>query len=299
MREGLAREFPEAVRALAWTRTRVQERAAMFKREPALWATVSAIGAGFVVSAVTQFAVGLSFFVVRLSYVTSTLTLGWLSPLLGTAAAVAVALRVGGPVSLALYLVYFAVDLAARIPSLIVFCERSGPGNILAYDGCTPLGFIAARWAQWCGIGLGLLLSRMIGARSEGANNSLRVAGAYAVAWTVVLDMWSTSVVRAGPAGALSASFTISVLTVAAAVAAGVVAGTLDRRLRTALIVAVVLVLPWSAQLTFLIPQLATAPPEFAPSMLVGLFSTPVAAVALVLSAAVTDRRRFIPREPA
>src|SRR4030088_835864 len=100
MREGLAREFPEAVRALTWTRARM----ALFRRESVLWATVSAIGAGFLVSAVTRFLVGLGIDVLLASGVTTTPTLAWPPVILGTAAAVAVALRAGGALSLPVFL---------------------------------------------------------------------------------------------------------------------------------------------------------------------------------------------------
>ena len=58
MREGLAREFPDAVRAAAWTRGRVGGRRPALWTEPVLWATISGIGAGFLVGAVTQALVG-------------------------------------------------------------------------------------------------------------------------------------------------------------------------------------------------------------------------------------------------
>src|SRR4030088_5380 len=126
MREGLAREFPEAVRAFAWTRARM----ALFRRESVLWATVSAIGAGFLVSAVTRFVVGLGIAVLLPAGVTTTPTLAWPPVILGTAAAVAVALRAGGALSLTLYLMYLALDVALRIPAVITFCERSGFPNL-------------------------------------------------------------------------------------------------------------------------------------------------------------------------
>jgi hypothetical protein len=298
MRDGLAREFPEAVRAFAWTRARLPS---LLMRETALWGTVSAVGAGFLVSSITQFLVGLSFDVLRSLDVTTQVTLGWLQPLLGTAAAVGVALRVGGKRSFALYLIYVALDIALQIPGLVTFCERSGLGrNLLAADSCTPLGFLATHWAQWTGIGLGLLLSRTLEARDEGANLTLRVAGAYAVAWSVVLHAWAGTVTQGGDAAsALNASLTITGLTIAAAVAAGIVAGLSDHRVRTATIVAVILVLPWlTVQLPLLIAQSAM-PAEFVRAMLVGTLGTPFAAIALVLTAVVADRQRFIPRDDA
>lgn len=300
MREGLAREFPEAVRALTWGRARLPARTSMLRRESVLWGTVSAIGAGFLVSSITQFLVGLSFDVFRLFDVTTPLTLGWLPALLGTAAAVAVALRAGGRLSLALYVVYIALDLALRIPGVITFCERSGFQSLLEPNMCTPLGFLAAQWAQWTGIGIGLFLSRAIAARDNGPNLTLRVGGAYAIAWSIVLRAWAATVTQTGDAAsAMNASLVISVLTVAVAAAAGVVAGLSDHRVRSATIVAVILVLPWlTAQAPLLIGQSAMSQ-EFLPAILVGALSTPIAAIVLVLAAVVADRQRFIPRDTA
>lgn len=306
MRDGLAREFPEAVRALAWSRRRLLTRVSTLRRESVVWGTVSAIGAGFLVSSAAQFLVGLGFLVLRTFDITTPFTLGWVQMLLGTAAAVAVALRVGGALSLALYLAYVAVVTALQIPGVVTFCERSGFGNLLAYEGCTPLGFLAAQWAKWCGVGLGLLLSRAIASRDEGQNLTLRVAGAYTIAWSLVVGSLAVTLAQAGDAtSALNASLAISALTVAAALAAGVVAALSGHRVRTAAVVAVILVLPWlTVHLPLLISQIAMAAQsekssEFLPAMLIGAFSTPIAAVSLVLTAVVADRHRFIPRDTA
>src|SRR6266545_4352801 len=56
MREGLARELPEAGRAFTWARSHF-----VFYREPAIWAAVSAIGSGFLVAAVLGSLVGLAY----------------------------------------------------------------------------------------------------------------------------------------------------------------------------------------------------------------------------------------------
>lgn len=304
MREGLMREFPEAVRAIAWTRARLPVRTSMFGREPALWATVSAVGAGFLVSAIIGFLVGLSFVVLGAFGVTTQMTLGWLSALLGTAAAVAVALRAGGTLALALYLGYVAIEIALQIPGVMTFCERSG-FNAMAFQNCAPWGFFASHWAQWTGIGMGLFLSRAIATPDEGANSELRVAGTYAIAWSIVLRGWSMTVPQADQAGALNASLTISGLAVAAAVAAGVVAARSDHRVRTASIVAALLVLPWlTLQLPLLSSQMAMAAQsatssDLLPALLIGALSTPIAAFVLVLTALLADRQRFIPRDSA
>lgn len=305
MREEFAREFPSVGRALSTSRSRLLDRASKLRRESVVWGTVSGIGAGFLVAAVTQFLVGLLFVAVRAFDITTPLTLGWLQVLVGTAVAVAVALRVGGPLSLALYLVYVGVGLAARIPGLAAFCERPGFGNLLAFERCTPLGFLASEWAVWCGIGVGLLLSRAIAARGEGRNLTLRVAGAYAIAWDVVLSLVALILALSEPVVAFNYSLAISALAVAAGAAAGVVAALSDRHVRSATVVAVVLVLPWlTTQLPLLISQIgmaaqSTTSSDYVPAMLIGAFSTPVAALALVLTAVVADRQRFIPRDTA
>lgn len=306
MREEFAREFPSAERALSRTRGRLLDLASKLRRESVVWGTVSGIGAGFLVSAVTQFLLGLVFVAVRAFDLTTPVTLGWLQSLVGTAVAVAVALRVGGPLSLALYLVYVGIGMAVQVPSLATFCARSGFGNLLAFERCTPLGFLASHWAVWCGIGLGLLLSRTIDTTGEGENLTLRVAGTYAIAWHVVLGLVALSVAQsAEPVVAFNYSLTISALAVGAGAAAGVVAAMSDHRVRTATVVAVVLVLPWlTTQLPLLISQIGMAAQsetssEYFPAILIGAFSTPVAALALVLTAVVADRQRFIPRDTA
>lgn len=302
MREGLAREFPGAGRALTWTRT------SLFKREPLLWATVSAIGAGFLVTTFAQVLVRLGFFVFdAFGGRAAPFTLAWLPALFGTAAAVAIALRAGGRLSAALYLVYIAIDVALHIPGAVTFCERSGASvNQLAADICTPVGFLASYWARWSGIGLGLFLSRAIATPDEGRNVALRVAGTYAAMWSLALGVWSASMIhQADATGALSSSLMVSVLAVAAAVAAGVVAAQSDHRVRTASVVAVLLLVPWlTVQVPLLVSQIAMSaesvtPLEFLPAIIVGALTQPVAAVVLILAAAVTDRQRFIPRDTA
>jgi len=59
MHEDLAREFPEAVRALSWTRAHLSERRPIVTREPVVWAAVSGIGAGFLVASVAGMLVAL------------------------------------------------------------------------------------------------------------------------------------------------------------------------------------------------------------------------------------------------
>jgi hypothetical protein len=301
MREGLAREFPEAGRAVSWTSARLPVRA--FRREPVLWAMVSAVGAGFLVSAIAQFLLRLAFFLVEAFGGTTTFPPTWVSTLLGTAAAAAVALRAGGALTLVLYLVYVTAEIVLQIPGAMTFCERAGPATSFAM--CTPLGFVTSQWARWSGLGLGLLLSRALTAPEEGRNLTLRVAGTYAIAWSIALRLWSLTVIQTDQAGALNTSITLSVLTVAAALAAGVVAARSEHRVRTASVVAVFLLMPWlTLQVPLFISQLEMSAQsgvssEFLPAMIVGALTQPIAAIVIVLAAVVADRRRFIPRDSA
>jgi hypothetical protein len=301
MREGLAREFPEAGRALARTTARLP--AQLFRREHVVWAAVSAVGAGFLASVTAQVLVTLGFFAVEAFRIPTTVTLAWLPVLLGTAVSSAVALRAGGALGLALYLGYLGVEFVLQILGAVTFCERAGPGN--SFATCMPFGFVTTRWALWSGLALGVLLSRALAVRGEGRNLTLRVAGTYAVAWSLALRVWSLSIVQADQAAALNASMVFSALTVAAALAAGVVAGRSEHRIRSASVVALFLVVPWlTSQVPLLINQLAMAAQsgvqtEILPAIVVGALAQPVAAIVLVLAAAMTDRQRFIPRDSA
>src|SRR5678815_5305464 len=124
MRDGLAREFPEAGRAIAWTRARIGPRT-----EPVVWAAISGIGAGFVVSDFAQVLVGLASQALLSPRSPASINLFPLVPIAGSVAAVAVALVAGGGIALALVLAYTVLGIVLRIPSLMAFCERSGPGQ--------------------------------------------------------------------------------------------------------------------------------------------------------------------------
>lgn len=301
MREGLAREFPEAGRALSWTAAHLP--AQLFRREGVVWAAVCAVGAGFLVSVSVQVLVTLGFFVVEAFRVPTAVTLAWLPVLLGTAVSAAVALRAGGALALALYLAYLGVEFVLQILGAVRFCERAGPGN--SFATCMPFGFVTTQWALWSGLGVGVLLSRSLATRGQGRNLTLRVAGTYAIAWSLALRVWSLSIVQADQAAALNASMMFSLLTVAAALAAGVVAGRSEHRIRSAFVVALFLVVPWlTSQVPLLIGQLTMSAqsgvqPEFLPAIVVGALTQPIAAIVLVLAAVVTDRQRFIPRDRA
>ena len=128
-------------------------------------------------------------------------------------------------------------------------------------------------------------MSRAIATPDEGANPAWRVAGTYAAIWSLALGVWSASGTHeADAAGALNASLMFSVLAVAAAVGAGVVAAQSDHPVRTASVVAVVLLVAWlTAQIPLLVGQIAMSahnatPSEFLPAIIVGALSQPIAA---------------------
>jgi hypothetical protein len=305
MRDGLAREFPEAVRAAAWTRARVAGRVAVWS-EPVLWATISGIGAGFLAASVVQAIVGLTGEVIQALRAPTPFPLFPAVTIAGSAAAAAVALGAGGLGALVLGVAYTLVGVALRVPSLIFACDRSGgtipfPGP----DQCTALGFVASLWPQFVGIGLGIVIARTgFITRGEGANSLLRVSGALAIAIFVVSEAWAIAVAQGGyaaqTAGALTSTLTIGAGLVAAAVAAGVMAAQLPRGVRNALIVAGLWLLPWLVRLPTTLSNLgSTIPTEFVGPTLVSLVVAPIAAAFLVLSAAVASRARFIPRDVA
>jgi hypothetical protein len=122
MREGLAREFPEAARAAARTRGRIG-RGLELRGEPVVWATISAIGAGFLVAAVAQALVGLTSDAFQALRSAMPFTLAPLVTIAGISAAAAVALRVGGPIAFTLYVGYIALGLALGILGVMTFCE--------------------------------------------------------------------------------------------------------------------------------------------------------------------------------
>ena len=294
MREGLAREFPEAKRAVAWTRGRIGG----LRGEPVLWAAISAVGAGFLVGAVAQAAVAVANDAQLALRSPLPFTLFPLVTISGTAAAAAVALGVGGFRALALYVVYLALAVALAIPGVATFCERStGQLGLPNLDRCTTVGFVTSLWPEFVGIGLGIALSRTILTRGIGINSLLRIAGGYAVAVFVASHVWAATVGQAAD-HPLPNVLTMAAGTAAAAVAAGVLAAHLPRGVRNSTLVGGISLLPW---LTFQVPNglRSLGPPEFVGPMVVIMATQPIAAALLVLTAAVAARRRFIPRDTA
>jgi hypothetical protein len=296
MRDGLAREFPEAGRAVAWTRARIGPWT-----EPVVWAAISGIGAGFLASDIAQSLVGLTSQALLAARTELPFALFPVATIGATAAAAAVALEAGGAIALALVFAYSTLGIALRIPGVMTFCERSGGAfpHQLDLDQCTAFGFLASLWPQFVGIGVGIAIARAITTRGSGTNSLLRIAGSLGIALTVMSQVWAATVAQS--TNALASGLTIAAGMAAAAVAAGVVAAELPRGVRNAAIVGAIWLLPW---LTLQLPLALQSIGPSVPSDVVGAIATtivapPIAAAFLVLSAAIASRARFVPREPA
>jgi hypothetical protein len=300
MREGLAREFPEAVRAAAWTRGRAGGRRPALWAEPVLWAAISGLGAGLLVSFVAQALVGLTSGALQAMRGPAPFALFPVVTIAGAAAASAVAVRVGGIGALALYLAYIALEKALGLPGVMLFCERSGGTGFLVLAGpnqCTPVGYLVSFWPQVIGISIGVLVARALASRGDGINSLLRVAGSYAVAQFVVVHVWAAAIAQT--ASPQTSGLTLAAGMATAAVAAGGVAAQLPRGIRSAAAVAGISLLPWlTSQIPSSMRTLGTpVPAEFVAPMLITILIQPIAAAFLVLSAAITSRARFIPRD--
>jgi hypothetical protein len=266
-----------------------------------MWAAVSGIGAGFVVSNVSQAVVGLVNQALLAARSELPFALFPVATIAGSAALAVVALGAGGAAALAISLAYIALGIALEIPGLMTFCERSGLpfGDMQSAAQCTALGFLASQWPQILGIGLGIALSRAITSRGSGINSLLRIAGGLAIALTVLSQLWAATIAQS--TNALASGLTIAAGMAAAAVAAGVVAAQLPRGVRNAAVVGAIWLLPW---LTLQLPLALQSLGPSVPSDIVGAITAtvvapPIAAAFLVLSAAIASRARFVPREPA
>jgi hypothetical protein len=305
MREGLAREFPEAVRGVGWVRGRIGGRRGLLRSEPVLWGTISAIGAGFLVSSIARALVGLASEGALALRADPQFALFPLITVAETAAAAAVGMAVAGPAALVMYLLFKTLELAPRIPSMMLFCERSGgvfpaPGP----DLCSAAGFVTSLWPMFVGIGVGLVIARAVTTRSSGVNAVLRVAGVLAVALFLVSVAWTVNAAQAGyvavsdPNDAIDSGLALGAGTVAAAVAAGVIAAHLPRGIRSAALVALIWMLPWFATQPFYASRAFTGlmPPEHVAPIVAGIVTKPLAVAFLLFSAAIATRNRFIPR---
>src|SRR5436190_889843 len=156
MREGLAREFPGALRAAAWARARVGRRLVLWG-EPVVWATISGIGAGFLVASLwPQFlGIGLGIVLAR----TSLMTRGG-----GTNSL----LRVSGGLALALFVVNAAWGIAVAQSG---YAAETAGGSTSALT--IAAGIVAAAVAA------GVLAAQL----PRGVRNAAIVAAVWLVPW--------------------------------------------------------------------------------------------------------------------
>lgn len=171
LREGLRREIPEV---FEWASRLRRPRIA---REPLAWATLSAIGAALLVDFLL---------LVLFSGIGRVVDLRLPIPpfqirdILGSAAAVAVALRAGGPRALLLYLAYLVLTMLVGLPGTLGLCERLGERLGGQMDFCTVEGYLLGRWPDVVGLAIGALAARGLGPR-RGTNTLLSAAGTYTV----------------------------------------------------------------------------------------------------------------------
>jgi len=145
--------------------------------EPPPWAVLSAVGAGFLVTAIVE------------------VTLFGLYPILfpptreftffipgrtlwegaGGIAAGAVAMRAGGPRAVLLYVALHLATVAAQLPGALYSCRFTG---VLEGRACDYLTLVAGRWPLWLAILTGVVLARGLSSRGRGVNDLLRAAGA-------------------------------------------------------------------------------------------------------------------------
>ncbi|HET7701442.1 MAG TPA: hypothetical protein VFM06_11325 [Candidatus Limnocylindria bacterium] len=282
MRDVLRAEFPGAAARLS--RLRLPE----IRREPAVWAALSALGIALVVGAVLRLALFLA-----PSWPDQTVrlplgaTFGSLATFIAHLAAGVVLRRAGGWRGLGLYLAYVAVEAATGLPGVLLFCDRSRPEGMCA----APLVFIAAgRAPQLVGIATGVLLGRWYPTGPVGSNRTLRGAGVFSVA----LFLASTPVGYLSYAGALSGPASFGILIALASVLAGLAAGIVLARapLAGALLVALATTVP---SLVFAVTLSRDASPADSLEFTVARWSSqlaPVLAGVALLIARLLARRR-------
>jgi len=234
LREGLAAEFPSAMRAIdKLTRTRF----ARVSRESALWAAISGFGAGWAVGTIGQ-ALATA---VRLTGLRD--PAAWLSgavTILGYAVAIAIAVRAGGRRGLLWYFAILAVQIAVQLgtalPGYLLFCERSG-------SDCSPLR-LAVRYLYLAeGIVVSAAVIRLIRSGARRPNVFLNGAGLF----TLLVSLTGVAYYVVVPRDVVVASAMDFTFNGGAALLAGVVLCLRSRSLAPAVLLAAAMVLGWIA----------------------------------------------------
>lgn len=173
MLDSFRAEFPSFSAALA------RVRLPAVAREPTFWAFLSGLGIATIVSGILTTALLAApatiqdparqwpFGATAHSIVT----------LASHIVAGAVLVRAGGMRALLVYVAYVLATVLASLPGIMLFCDRAGGTE----GSCrVPLVYIAAgRAPEWIGVALGAVAARFLPSRGEGANPTMRGAGAY------------------------------------------------------------------------------------------------------------------------
>ncbi len=287
--DSLRAEFPSVARVVAGLRFR------SVAQEPAPWALLSAVGASLLVAGVLRLVLLIAPSSIQIPTFQLPFGATWNSIItfVSHLVAGAVLVRAGGRGALWWYAGLAVLLVAASLPGIALFCERSGGQLGMRDGGCNvPLLYIAAgRAPEWIGIAIGALLSRAIPAAGPGANTMLRGAGAY---WLALIAL-ATPLGMLSYTGVLSDQTSQTVLYIAVTVVAGAIAGFVLRRARFAatLLVALAIIGPG---LGFAVPLVRNGGPDAEPlSMTLARWSTVLASVAaggaLVLAWVIGRRR--------
>jgi len=234
LREGLGAEFPFAKRAVDGLVAAV--RSAHVSREAPFWAAVSGFGASWAVGVIGQ-AVAM---VLRVTGLRD--PAAWLSggvAIVGSALAIAVALRGGGRRALLWYAAILGlrtlIQLATALPGFFTFCERSSECPLLQL--VLPYVYLA----------VGVLVSAVailrLRAGSPGPNAFLNGAGTL----SLLTGFEGVVFLFAHPPDAVMASAMTFVLSGAAAFGAGIVLRLRSSRLAPAMLLTGSLLLLWVA----------------------------------------------------
>ena len=233
--DGLRTEFPSFFGALA------RVRFPPVRREPPFWAFLAAQGALLLVAGVLHLILlatprSLTDPVIRWPFGA---TLNTMVTLAASIVAGAVLIRAGGARAIPFYVAFALLGVLASLPSLQVFCDRSGADVVC---NATVFYVAAGRTPEWLGALVGSVAAMRLGrAAQDGANRMLRGAGAFGVAqFALIVPIVYATYGLGGDQQLQTALFLIAYSL------AGVIAGLVlrDARFAAALLVALVVVAP-------------------------------------------------------
>ena len=159
-------------------------------REPVLWAFICGIGAGFLVGGVLT-----SFFALASPILfplteprPSWLNGGAITRFASALAIGAVAMRIGGPLAIALDVIYELVQIVARLPGVQLACARDQP----TARPCDLGALVLAHWPTWLALAIGAALFFSLSTTGDRhPNRLLRSAGALSFVITVAVTAYA------------------------------------------------------------------------------------------------------------